>query len=114
MYSKRTLGYPCGGAHGGRIVFETLKDKSRLSAELDAAQATIETQTQEIAKLREAVRVRSECMKELCRCLTEATPFIDPIMIGPLTATGESVRSRLLDRVNAALIWAGHKPPPQN
>jgi hypothetical protein len=94
-------------------VFETLKDKSRLSAELDAAQQTIETQTQEIAKLREAVRVRSECMKELCRCLTEATPFIDPIMIGPLTTSGEALRSRLLDRINAALVWAGHKPPPQ-
>ena len=93
-------------------MFETLKEKSRLSADLEAAQQTIETQTQEIARLREAVRVRSECMKELCRCLSEALAWVDPIMVGPVTATGEAARSRLVERIHAALTWAGQKPPP--
>lgn len=93
-------------------MFETLKEKSRLSAELEAAQQTIEAQNQEIAKLREAVRVRSECMKELCRCLVEATAWVDPIMVGPVTQSGEAVRGRLIERINAALTWAGQKPQP--
>jgi predicted nuclease with TOPRIM domain len=92
-------------------VFEALKEKSRLSAELETAEETISSQQQEIAKLREAVRVRSECIKELCTCLTEAAPWIDPIMIGPVTHTGEAARNKLLERINAALIWAGHRPP---
>jgi hypothetical protein len=91
-------------------VFDTLKEKSRLSAELDAAQQTIETQAQEIARLREAVRVRSECMKELCRCLVDATAWVDPIMVGPVTSSGETIRARLVERINAALTWAGQKP----
>jgi hypothetical protein len=91
-------------------VFEALKDKSRLSAELDSANQTIATQSQEIAKLREAVAVRTECIKELCGCLDDATPWVDPIMIGPVTATGQSIRTKLLDRIDAALVWAGHKP----
>jgi hypothetical protein len=89
-------------------VFETLKEKSRLSAELDSAQQTIEAQAQEIAKLRDAVRVRNECMKELCRCLHESMQWIDPIMVGSITPTGEAGRVRLVERVNAALTWAGH------
>jgi hypothetical protein len=32
-------------------------------------------------------------------------------MIGPVTHTGESARNNLLERINAALIWAGHRPP---
>ena len=91
-------------------VFEALKEKSRLSAELDSAHETISSQAQEIAKLREAVRVRSDCIKELCACLTEASSWIDPIMIGPVTHTGESARNKLLERISAALTWAGHKP----
>ncbi|HET9695034.1 MAG TPA: hypothetical protein VFP48_11680 [Steroidobacteraceae bacterium] len=91
-------------------MFEALKEKTRLSAELDAANETIATQTQEMAKLREAVRVRSDCIRELCACLDEATTWVDPIMIGPVTASGESLRSKLLERINAALVWAGHKP----
>ena len=93
-------------------MFETLKEKSRLSAELEAAQQTIEAQTQEIAKLREAVRVRSDCMKELCRCLIDATAWVDPIMVGPVTDSGEAIRVRLIERINAALTWAGQKPQP--
>lgn len=92
-------------------MLQALKEKSRLSAELDAANETITSQTQEIAKLRDAVRVRSECIKELCGCLAEATHWIDPIMIGPVTQTGESMRNKLLERISAALTWAGHKPP---
>ena len=92
-------------------MFEALKEKSRLSAELETAEETISTQQQEIAKLREAVLVRSECIKELCGCLTEATTWIDPIMIGPVTHTGEAARNKLLERIGAALTWAGHKPP---
>lgn len=95
-------------------MFETLKEKSRLSAELDAANQTIESQNQEIAKLREAVRVRSECVKELCRCLIESMPWVDPIMIGPVTPAGEALRTRLLERINAALTWAGQKPAPRD
>ena len=91
-------------------MFEALKEKSRLSAELEVATETIASQTQEIARLREAVRVRSDCIKELCACLSDATTWIDPIMIGPVTHTGESVRTQLLERINAALVWAGHKP----
>ncbi|HEX5650228.1 MAG TPA: hypothetical protein VFX69_11290 [Steroidobacteraceae bacterium] len=91
-------------------MFEALKEKSRLSAELDSAHETISSQAQEIAKLREAVRVRSDCIKELCACLTDASSWIDPIMIGPLTHTGESARNKLLERISAALTWAGHKP----
>jgi hypothetical protein len=90
-------------------VFEALKEKSRLSAELDTANETIASQTQEIAKLREAVRVRSDCIKELCGCLAEATIWIDPVMIGPVTTTGESARNKLLERIAAALTWAGHR-----
>ena len=95
-------------------MFDALKEKSRLSAELEAAEETIATQQQEIAKLREAVRVRSDCIKELCGCLNEASTWIDPIMIGPVTHTGETARNKLLERISAALTWAGHKPaaPP--
>lgn len=92
-------------------MLQALREKSRLSAELETANETITTQSQEIAKLREAVRVRSECIKELCGCLAEATSWIDPIMVGPVTATGESLRTKLLDRISAALTWAGQKPP---
>jgi hypothetical protein len=92
-------------------VFEALKEKSRLSAELETAEETISSQQQEIAKLHEAVRIRSECIKELCACLTEAAPWIDPIMIGPVTHTGEAARNKLLERISAALTWAGHRPP---
>jgi hypothetical protein len=92
-------------------VFEALKEKSRLSADLETAEETIASQQQEIAKLREAVRVRSDCIKELCACLAEASPWIDPIMIGPVTHTGEAARNKLLERISAALTWAGHKPP---
>ena len=91
-------------------MFEALKEKTRLSAELDAANETIATQMQEVAKLREAIRVRSECIKELCACLIEATNWIDPIMVGPVTVTGETSRTKLLERIGAALTWAGHKP----
>jgi hypothetical protein len=91
-------------------VFEALKEKTRLSAELDSANETIASQMQEIAKLREAVRVRSDCIKELCACLDAATTWIDPIMIGPVTQTGDSARTKLLERISAALVWAGHKP----
>lgn len=91
-------------------MFEALKEKSRLSAELETAEETIAAQQQEIAKLREAVRVRSECINELCVCLSEAAPWIDPIMIGPVTHTGEMARNKLLERINVALTWAGHKP----
>ena len=95
-------------------MFEALKEKTRLSAELDAANETIATQAQEIAKLREAVRVRSDCIKELCACLDEATNWIDPIMVGTVTTNGESLRTKLLERITAAQVWAGHKPaiPP--
>lgn len=93
-------------------MFEALKEKSRLSAELESAEQTISSQQQEIARLREAVRVRSECIKELCACLTEAAAWIDPIMIGPVTQTGEAARNKLLERIGAALTWAGHKPAP--
>ena len=92
-------------------MFEALKEKSRLSADLETAEETIASQQQEIAKLREAVRVRSDCIKELCACLAEASPWIDPIMIGPVTHTGEAARNKLLERISAALTWAGHKPP---
>jgi hypothetical protein len=92
-------------------VFEALKEKSRLSAELESAQETIAAQAQEIAKLRDAVRVRSECIKELCACLDEATIWIDPIMIGPVTHTGDAARTKLLERIGAAQVWAGRKPP---
>ena len=92
-------------------MFQALKEKSRLSAELETAEETISSQQQEIAKLREAVRVRSECIKELCACLTEAEPWIDPIMVGPITPTGEIARNKLLERIGAALTWAGHRPP---
>ena len=92
-------------------MFEALKEKSRLSAELETADETISAQQQEIDKLHEAVRIRSECIKELCACLTEAAPWIDPIMIGPVTHTGEAARNKLLERISAALTWAGHKPP---
>ncbi len=95
-------------------MFDALKEKSRLSSELDTAHQTITAQTQEIAVLRDAVRVRSDCMTELCTCLSEAMQWIDPIMIGPVTATGDSARTRLLDRINAALTWAGHKPGPRS
>ena len=91
-------------------MFEALKEKTRLSAELDAANETLNSQSQEIAKLRDAVRVRSECIKELCACLNEATVWIDPIMIGPLTSKGEAARTKLLERIDAALTWAGHRP----
>ena len=56
------------------------------------------------------MRVRSDCIKELCACLSDATIWIDPIMIGPVTHTGESARTQLLERISAALVWAGHKP----
>jgi hypothetical protein len=51
-------------------------------------------------------------MKELCRCLVEATAWVDPIMVGPVTQSGEAVRARLIERINAALTWAGQKPQP--
>ena len=92
-------------------MFQALKEKSRLSAELETAEETISSQKYEIAKLREAVRVRSECIDELCACLTDAAPWIDPIMIGPVTHTGEAARNKLLERIGAALTWAGHRPP---
>jgi hypothetical protein len=94
-------------------VFEALKDKSRLSAELDSANETIEAQAQEIARLRDALKASADCVKELCACLDEATPWIDPIMIGDVTQTGESTRAKLLDRIDDALIWAGHRKPLQ-
>jgi hypothetical protein len=91
-------------------VFEALREKSRLSQELDAANETISAQAQEIAKLREAVRVRSDCIKELCACLDESMTWVDPIMIGQVTQTGQDARAKLLERISAALTWAGHKP----
>jgi hypothetical protein len=100
-------------------VFEALKEKSRLSADLDAANLTIEAQAQEIAvlaqdiaKLRDAVKARSDCIRELCACLDEAAPWLDPIMVGQVTRTGAAARSKLLERVDAALTWAGHRQPP--
>jgi hypothetical protein len=93
-------------------VFEALKDKSRLAAELESANQTIAAQTQELDRLRQAVKVRSDCIKELCGCLDGAVPWIDPYMVGPLTQTGEAARTRLLERIDAALIWAGHRQPP--
>lgn len=90
-------------------MFETLKEKSRLSAELESANQTIATQVLEIAKLRDAIKVRSDCIRELAACLDAAAPWIDPIMIGPLTPTGQSARTQLLDRIEAALTWAGHR-----
>ena len=92
-------------------MFEALKDKSRLSAELDSANETIEAQAQEITRLRDALMASAECVKELCACLDESTPWIDPIMIGDLTQTGEAIRAKLLDRIDDALIWAGHRKP---
>jgi hypothetical protein len=91
-------------------VFEALKEKSRLAAELDSANETINSQAQEIARLRDEVAVRGECIKELCGCLDDLEPWIDPIMIGPLTPTGQASRTKLLDRIDAALAWAGHRP----
>jgi hypothetical protein len=55
---------------------------------------------------------RSDCIKELCGCLDGTVPWIDPYMVGPLTQTGEAARTKLLERIDAALIWAGHRQPP--
>lgn len=90
-------------------MFEALKEKSRLAAELESANQTITSLTQEIDKLRQAVKVRSACIKELCGCLDGATPWIDPFMVGPVTPTGEAARLKLLERIDAALTWAGHR-----
>jgi hypothetical protein len=97
-------------------VFEVLKDKGRLSAQLDSANETIAAQSeelvakkQEIEKLLDAVKARSDCIKELCGCLDDAAQWIDPIMIGPVTATGTAARDKLLERMDAALTWAGHR-----
>ena len=92
-------------------MFEGLKEKNRLSTELESANQTIATQVLEIAKLRDAIKVRSECIKELCACIDAAAPWIDPVMIGPLTPAGEVTRVKLLDRIDAALKWAGHRKP---
>jgi len=90
-------------------VFEALKERTRLSAELDTANETIETQAQEIARLRDALTASADCVKELCACLDDATLWVDPIMIGSITETGESTRTKLLRRIDEALVWAGHR-----
>ena len=92
-------------------MFEALKERTRLSAELDTANETIETQAQEIARLRDALKASADCVKELCECLDGATLWVDPIMIGSVTETGESTRTKLLKRIDEALIWAGHRKP---
>ena len=93
-------------------MFETLKEKSRLAAELESANQAIAAQTQELDRLRQAVKVRSDCIKELCGCLDDAAPWIDPYMVGPLTQTGAAARTKLLERIDAALVWAGHRTAP--
>jgi hypothetical protein len=93
-------------------VFEALKEKSRLAAELESANQTIAAQAEEIDKLRQAIKVRSDCIRELCGCLDDAAPWIDPYMVGPLTQTGAAARAKLLERIDAALIWAGHRTAP--
>ena len=93
-------------------MFESLKEKRRLAAELESAQQTLAAQAQEIDRLREAIKVRTDCIKELCGCLDDAAPWIDPLMVGPVTQAGEAARLRLLERVDAALIWAGHRKAP--
>ena len=93
-------------------MFEALKEKSRLAADLESANQVIAAQTRELDKLRQAVKVRSDCIKELCGCLDSAAPWIDPLMVGPLTPTGEAARTKLLERIDAALVWAGHRSAP--
>ena len=99
------------GLHGGSSVLQALREKGRLSAELDSANATIEAQNHEIAKLRDALRASADCVRELCMCLDQAMPWIDPFMIGPVTETGATVQAQLLQRIDEALVWAGHRKP---
>lgn len=88
-------------------MFDGFKDRQRLAEELRDAQLQNEECRKEIDKLHQAVAARNEVLRLMAECLIEAGMWVDPIMQGPLTATGEETRRRLQEKIEHALYLGG-------
>ena len=94
-------------------MFDGFKDRQRLADDLREAQEPNVTQKKEIEKLLEAVAARNEVLRLMAEALIEAGMWIDPIMQGPLTATGEDTRRRLQEKIEHALYLGGFSKPEE-
>ena len=88
-------------------MFDALKERGRLSEELREAKVRIEAQEKEIASLHDAIKARNDVLALMAEALIEAGMWIDPIMQGPLTRTGEETRQRLQEKIQHALYLGG-------
>jgi hypothetical protein len=88
-------------------MLDALKERNRLVEDLREAKARIEAQEQEIATLHDAIRARNEVLALMAEALMDAGVWIDPIMQGPLTRTGEEARQRLQEKIERALYLGG-------
>jgi hypothetical protein len=88
-------------------MFDALKERKSLAEDLREAKARIDAQEQEITTLHEAVKARNDVLALMAEALIEAGMWIDPIMQGPLTRTGEETRQRLQEKIEQALYLGG-------
>jgi hypothetical protein len=88
-------------------MFDALKERGRLSEELRDMKVRIEAQEKEVASLHEAIKARNDVLALMAEALIEAGMWIDPIMQGPLTRTGEETRQRLQEKIEHALYLGG-------
>ena len=92
-------------------MFDGFKDRQRLADDLREAQEQNAECRKEIEKLHQAVAARNEVLRLMAECLIEAGMWIDPIMQGPLTVTGEDTRRRLQEKIDHALYLGGFSKP---
>jgi hypothetical protein len=88
-------------------MLDALKERNRLVEDLREARTRIEAQEKEIGTLHDAVRARNEVLALMAEALIEAGMWIDPIMQGPLTRTGEETRQQLQEKIEQALYLGG-------
>jgi hypothetical protein len=88
-------------------MLDALKERNRLVEDLRESKARNEAQEREIATLHDAVKARNEVLALMAEALIEAGVWIDPIMQGPLTRTGEEARQRLQEKIDRALYLGG-------
>jgi len=88
-------------------MLDALKERNRLVEDLRESRARNDAQEKEIGTLHDAIRARNEVLALMADALIEAGVWIDPIMQGPLTRTGEEARQRLQEKIERALYLGG-------